>query len=354
MLKRLPALQPWLIHHWFLLANSVFWVVTGLEAFASASVLQSQVYQLPAFVLLRVLPGWLFCAWLHHSLQRRPAWRERQSWRRAALVIGWLTAFALALSLALRGLRLSIGDPDPGMTNAKFWVYVLSLELRLMVWAGFYLLIAGSRDLLAMQARTTELELAVTRAQLNLLSAAFQPHFLMNAMNTLIACRHNPDAVETAGEGLAGYLRYALDKRSSELEPLGLQLEALSNYISVEELRFGDQLRCHIQADPHLLSQPVPRFLLQPLVENAFKFGRCSASDPLQLSIDLSQRGDQLLLRVINSGQLVGSGQAGSLGVGYGLDNLRQRLALQYGSNATLELHQGEADVTATVILPLG
>ena len=353
MLKRLPALRPWLIHHWFLLANSLFWLVTGLEAFFTATVLRSQVYQLPAFVLLRALPGWLFCAWLHRALQRRPAWRELQGWHRAALVIALLSGFALAISLLLRGVRVGIGDPDPGMTMAKFWIYVLGLELRLMVWAGFYLLIAGSRDLLAMQARSAGLELAVTRAQLSLLSAAFQPHFLMNAMNTLIACRHDPEAVETAGEGLAGYLRYALDRRSGELEPLAVQLEALSSYINVEELRFGEQLQCRIHVDPQLLSVPVPRFLLQPLVENALKFGQASSSAPLQLQIELQQCGDQLRLQVINTGRLGEPTAAASRGVGYGLDSLRQRLELHYGSRAELALHQNGTHVSATVHLPL-
>ena len=157
MLKRLPALRPWLIHHWFLLANSLFWLVTGLEAFVTATVLKSQVYQLPAFVLLRVVPGWWFCRWLHQALQRRPVWRELHGFQRAVLVLALLSGFALVLSLLLRGGRLGIGDSDPGMTTAKFWVYVLGLELRLMVWAGFYLLIACSRDLLAMQARSAEL-----------------------------------------------------------------------------------------------------------------------------------------------------------------------------------------------------
>ena len=350
---RLSALRPWLIHHWFLLANSLFWLVTGLEAFATATVLQSQVYQLPAFVLLRVVPGWLFCLWLHQALQRRPAWRELRGWRRAALVIGLLTGFVLAISLLLRGVRLGIGDPDPGMTTAKFWVYVLGLELRLMVWAGFYLLIAGSRDLLAMQARSAELELAVARAQLSLLSAAFQPHFLMNAMNTLIACRHDPDAVEAAGEGLAGYLRYALDRSSADFEPLAVQLEALSNYISVEELRFGDRLQCRISADPHLLSQPVPRFLLQPLVENALKFGQASSAAPLQLQIELQRCGDALQLQVINSGRLGEPPAADGRGVGFGLDSLRQRLRLHYGSRASFSLQESDTTVSAVVHLPL-
>lgn len=351
MLKRLPALRPWLIRHWFLLANSLFWLITGLEAFATASVLRSEVYQLPAFVVLRVVPGWLFCAWLHQALQRQLPWRALQGWRRAVLVIGSLTLFALVLSLALLGWRLGIGDPDPGMSSAKFWIYVLSLELRLMVWAGFYLLIAGSRDLLAMQARSAELELAVTRAQLSLLSAAFQPHFLMNAMNTLIACRHDPEAVETAGEGLAGYLRYALDRSSAELESLALQFEALNNYLAVEELRFGEQLQCRINTDPTLLNQRVPRFLLQPLVENAIKFGQATTNGPLQITINLQRLDDQLQLQVINSGAL---GLAcGTRGVGYGLDSLRHRLELHYGQRASLELRQASSCVAATVRLPL-
>ena len=353
MLKCPPALRLWLSHHWFLLANSLFWVVAGVEAFVTASVLNSQVYQLPAFVLLRVVPGWLFCSWLHRAVQRRPAWRKLRGLQRAVLVIGLLTAFALALSLALRAWRLGIGDPDPEMTTAKFWIYVVGLELRLLVWAGFYLLIAGSRDLLAMQARSAELELAVTRAQLSLLSAAFQPHFLMNAMNTLIACRHDPEAVEAAGEGLAGYLRYALDRGSSELEPLAVQLEALSNYINVEELRFGDRLQCQISVDPQVLSVSVPRFLLQPLVENALKFGQASPEGLVQVRIELQRLADQLQLQVINSGILAEPSQADSRGVGYGIDSLRQRLALHYGARASFSLEQRESSVWATVYLPL-
>ena len=353
VLKRLPALRPWLIRHWFLLANSLFWIVVGLEAFATATVLRSQVYQLPAFVLLRIVPGWLFCAWLHRELQRRSIWRDLQGWRRAALVITLLTAFSLAISLLLRSGRLGIGDPDPGMTAAKFWIYVLGLELRLMVWAGFYLLIAGSRDLLTMQARSAELELAVTRAQLRLLSAAFQPHFLMNAMNTLIACRHDPEAVEAAGEGLAGYLRYALDRSSNELEPLAVQLEALSNYIDVEELRFGDRLQCRMTADPQVLSIKVPRFLLQPLVENALKFGQTNGKEPLQLRIELQRQSDRLQLQVINSGRLAESAQAFTHGVGYGLDSLRQRLELHYGARASLTLREEKGLVSASILLPL-
>ena len=349
---RLPALRHWLIHHWFVLANSLFWLIAGLEAFATAIVLQSQVYQLPAFVLLRVVPGWMFCQWLHQALQRRPAWRALLGWRRAALVIALLSGFALAITLLLRAGRLGLGMPDPAMTYAKLWIYVLGLELRLMVWAGFYLLIAESRERLQVQARHAATELAMSRAQLSLLSAAFQPHFLMNAMNALIACRHDPDAVESAGEGLAGYLRYTLDRSEAEWEPLATQMEALNNYLSVEELRFGDRLETRITCNPHLLHQAVPRFLLQPLVENALKHGQGNKAGCLQLRISLEQAAEHLQLQVCNTGVLAADHASSPSGVGYGLSGLEQRLHWHYDNQARFSIRQDGAWVIATLLLP--
>lgn len=352
MPRQLTTLRPWLIRHWFALANSLFWLVVGLEAGVTATVLESRVYQLPWFVAVRVLPGWLFCGWLHRGLQQRPGWRALQGWKRAVLVISLLSGFALCLSLLIRGIRMGIGDVDPAMSAVKFWVYVLGLELRLMVWAGFYLLIAESQDLLKAQRRNAAMELAVSRAQLSLLSAAFQPHFLMNAMNTLIACRHDPEAVESAGEGLAGYLRYALDRSDTEWETLAAQFEALNNYLSVEELRFGDGLDARINSDPQLLQQIVPRFLLQPLVENAIKHGSFNQQECLLLRIRLERQEETLRLQVSNTGAL-SAAICSKPGVGYGLSGLRQRLELHYGNRASLTLQQTNGWVTATVLLPL-
>lgn len=346
------ALQQWLIKHWFALTNSLFWLVVGLEAVITVTVLQSQVYQLPWFVSSRAVAGWLFCTWLHRSLQQRPRWRALKGWQRAALVISLLSVFAIGSSLLIRGVRLAIGDVDPAMSAVKFWVYVLGLELRLMVWAGFYLLIAESRERLQVQARHAATELAMSRAQLSLLSAAFQPHFLMNAMNALIACRHDPDAVESAGEGLAGYLRYTLDRSESEWEPLGAQLEALSNYLSVEELRFSSRLHTRVNSDPHLLQQVVPRFLLQPLVENAIKHGAINGYGTMQLLISLEQESGRLQLQVSNNGEIAPAASHNP-GVGYGLSSLRQRLQLHYGDQAELSLMQQGAWVVATILLPL-
>ena len=345
--------RTWLAQHWFALANSLFWLVVALEGAITATVLQAKVHQLPIFVTSRAVGGWLFCSWLHRSLLKRPNWRSLKGWQRAALVISLLTTFAIGVSLLIRAVRVAIGDVDPTMSVVKFWVYVLGMELRLMVWAGFYLLIAESRELLHVQARHAATELAMSRAQLSLVSAAFQPHFLMNAMNTLIACRHDPDAVESAGEGLAGYLRYTLDRSDAEWEPLATQLEALNNYLSVEELRFGDRLETRITSDPQVLHHAVPRFMLQPLVENAIKHGCSNSAGVLQLHVSLERAGDQLQLQVSNTGVLASTNSRSQSGVGYGLNGLDQRLHWHYGDQSSFSINQQGSWVIAKLLLPL-
>lgn len=332
--------------HSFALLNSVFWLATGLEAFGTAVVLKSEVYQLPWFVALRVLPGWLFCAWLHHQLCSRLAWINLRGWQRAALVIGSLSGFVVVLSALLRLGRLWLGVADPSMTLAKFWIYVAGFEWRVLVWAGFYLLILGSRDLRRSEQSRCQQEQALMQAQLRFLSSAFQPHFLMNGLNTIVACRERPDQVQDAATGLAEYLRYALE-RGQALEPLQHQLRALQNYITLQELRFGERFHCRLAVDADVLPLQVPRLLLQPLLENACNHGASDADGVLQVQVFCRREGDRLLLLVRNSG-----GWQGTREGGYGLDSVRKQVELHYGSSGSVRV-SGDAGVsTVTLDLP--
>jgi two-component system LytT family sensor kinase len=332
--------------YWFALLNGVFWIATGLEAFGTAIVLKSQVYQLPWFVVLRVIPGWLFCAWLHRQLCSRPTWSVLRGWQRAALVIGSLSGFVLALSALLRLGRLWLGLADPTMTLAKFWIYVAGFELRVLVWAGFYLLILGSRDLRQSEQSRGQQEQALMQAQLRFLSSAFQPHFLMNGLNAIVACREKPEQVRDAATGLANYLRYALE-RGQALEPLHHQLRALRHYITVQELRFGERLNCRMTIDPDVLKLQVPRFLLQPLLENACKHGESDTNGVLQVLVCCRRESDRLILSVRNSGRWQGPRQGG-----YGVEAVRKQLALNYGSQCSFSVNDDDGSSTVTLELP--
>ncbi len=157
--------------------------------------------------------------------------------------------------------------------------------------------------------------------------------------------------MESAGEGLVGYLRYTLDRSEAEWEPLATQMEALNNYLSVEELRFGDRLETRITSYP-ILHQAVPRFLLQPLVENALKHGQGNKAGCLHLRISLERTAEQLQLQVCNTGILAADQASSPSGVGYGLSGLEQRLHWHYGNQARFSIRQDGAWVIATLMLP--
>ena len=340
------VLMAFVRRHWFVLLNSVFWLLTGLEIVGAAVVLQSQVYQLPWFVGMRVLAGWLFCSWLHRQISRRPAWLALRDWRRAALVISSLSGFALALSVVIQLLRYWVGMADPAMTLAKFWILVAGFELRLLVWAGFYLLILGSRDLQRSEQSRSQHEQALMRAQLRFLTAAFQPHFLMNGLNTIVACSEQPEQVRDGATGLANYLRYALE-RGQAMEPLHHQLRALRHYITVQELRFGERLKCRMAVEPEVLPLQVPRFLLQPLLENACKHGATDTDGVLQVLVYCRRESDRLILLVRNSGRWQGPRQGG-----YGVEAVRKQLELNYGSQCSFSVNDDDGSSTVTLELP--
>jgi sensor histidine kinase YesM len=121
-------------------------------------------------------------------------------------------------------------------------------------------------------ARTALAEAATREIELRHLEAQMNPHFLFNALNCIVDARRDPDAVERVTQDLADYLRFSL-RESRPLEPLSRELDALENYLGVQQSRFGDALVCTIDCEPEARSVPVPPMMIQPLLENAFRYG---------------------------------------------------------------------------------
>lgn len=221
------------------------------------------------------------------------------------------------------------------------------MQLRILVWSGLYLLVLSARDQQQLERQHTQQEKILIQAQLRFLTSAFQPHFLMNGLNAIVACKDNPEEVENGVVALSEYLRYTLEKPDS-LEPLQQQLDALENYISVQELRFGSRFRFDLTVDKDTLSLLVPRFLLQPLVENACKHGSLDRNGQLSVEVQCRCSEEELILSVCNSGQWRGAREGG-----YGLAALRQQLELFYGAAAALFVSDNDTSATVTMKLPM-
>ena len=215
------------------------------------------------------------------------------------------------------------------------------------LWVGFYFSASLFFDSLELSRRQQKSELSLLKYQM-------QPHFLFNALTAVMAVSGDKEKVEELTQSLADYLRFSLSKSDDDASPLGDELEALENYLQVEKIRFAENLNYQIDADQEARAFSVPSQLVQPLLENAIKYGRQTSPMPLSILIEAQRSGDCLRLTVENTGSWVEPpASSGGLGIGIGISNLRRRLQLLYGNRATLTYEQSPELVRAIVTLPM-
>lgn len=178
-----------------------------------------------------------------------------------------------------------------------------------------------------------EAEVRLLQSELQVLKAQLQPHFLFNSLNSVAALMHRDPSAATEMLGkLADLLRVALRQSSGEDVTLAQELEFLSLYLDVEQLRRSAALEIRIDVPADLLGARVPHLLLQPLAENALRHGLASRAAGGRLHVTAHRTGDDGLgLTVQDNG--VGLPEAWTMAnAGVGLSHTRDRLRLMYGS----------------------
>ncbi|MDO1529475.1 histidine kinase [Fulvimonas sp. R45] len=191
---------------------------------------------------------------------------------------------------------------------------------------------------------------AVAHAQVEALQARIRPHFLFNSMNTVAALvRVDPAAAERTIEDLAELFRAALGQHGSRDGTLGEELALVERYLAIEQLRLGERLRVHRDLDAAPADFPLPRLLLQPLVENAVRHG----IQPLRGGgeIVLAGRCDGGFVEITVDNPLPPVPARG--GNGHGLDNVRQRVAFRYGARAQVQAGPRDGRFVVRLRLPL-
>jgi two-component system sensor histidine kinase AlgZ len=188
------------------------------------------------------------------------------------------------------------------------------------------------------------------RARIDALQARIRPHFLYNSMNTIAALtRSDPARAEDAVLDLADLFRASLDERRS-LIPLAQELEAARTYQRIEALRLGTRLRVRWEVDALPPDVLVPALMLQPLLENAIGHGIENLPEGGEVIVSGSAAADLLRISVRNP-VAAGGGERGGLGIA--LDNIRERLALLYGSQASISAGREGDGFAVHLQLPL-
>jgi hypothetical protein len=204
----------------------------------------------------------------------------------------------------------------------------------------------------ASELRAAELAAEVGEARLRQLTAQIEPHFLFNSLNAISNRMHEDvHAADRMISQLGDLLRAAYESDASVLVPLRREVDWLRNYMSMMAERFRGQLVYELEVEPGLDAVPVPRLLIQPVVENALKHGLAARGG--HLAVAVRRRAGELEYTVSDDG--AGLAHGGELEHGTGLANVKRRLELLFGSKHALVVTPRQPHgVTVTVRFPLG
>lgn len=240
--------------------------------------------------------------------------------------------------------------PPPHRTGAIAAIFAAHVAV-IAVWATIYVGLHYLGEVRTAHAERLRLELAMRDTELRALRAQLNPHFLFNSLNSLRSLvTEDPTRARDAITGLAALLRYSLQLSRSPTTTLERELDATRCYLELEALRFEARLTYRIDVEAPALEYAVPPMLVQTIVENAIKHGIAELPDGGVVRIEARQRGDDLSIRVTNTGALDRAREQR----GIGLANSAERLRLLFGESATLELvASAPNEVSCDVIIPM-
>ena len=227
------------------------------------------------------------------------------------------------------------------------WIHY---TLTLAGWSLCYFWIHAEMAEQAEHRHAVRAEAEALRLELEELRLQLDPHFLFNALNGLAEeIPERPTAALAMLRNLTAYLRNSLDGIHQAIATIDTEVEGLSAYLGVQKARFGDRLRTHIHVEHAAGGRRIASFLLQPLVENAVKYGRREGG--LDVHIDIRAEGDVLRVQIENTGSLEDSTGSRRRRSGIGLENVKRRLDLHYPGRHTFALGDSEGRVVARLTL---
>ena len=268
--------------------------------------------------------------------------------------LGSVTAYFL--SRGLLGLLFRMTDPGALRLLSTFTVSVLSMSFTgiLTYWlvVGLYQSVHFYQAAMERQTIAAQLETQLSHAELENLKSQLHPHFLFNSLHTIgVLMQEDVDAASHLLVSLGDLLRMALERRENEIT-LQSELEFVGKYLEIEQTRFHDRLKVHMDVPPDLLAVYVPSLALQPLVENAIKHGISVDSAAGRLEIAAQRNNGRVSLRVRDDGPGLAPGSR--LRFGVGLTNVQSRLKQLYGDESSLELTGGNGrGCEAIITIPL-
>ncbi|WP_284123916.1 sensor histidine kinase [Parerythrobacter aestuarii] len=229
----------------------------------------------------------------------------------------------------------------------------LSRYYLLLTWAALYLAMLAGAQARAAERRGERFRSAAKAAELRSLRYQVNPHFLFNTLNSLssLVMTGKAERAEEMIQAMSNFYRHSLADDTTADVPLVDEFELQKHYLDIEKLRFPDRLKVKFELPTALESCRVPGMILQPLVENAVKYGVATVNRPVTIHVSADEEFDRLVIRVADDGPGVPKGTAPGFGIG--LANVKDRIEARFGRDATITAGPVEDGYVTELRLPL-
>ena len=296
----------------------------------------------------------LAARWIGGHGDSPAARREWPGWGAMAIVLplGTVAGYALGHGVA----RALLGDAGPSLAEQSPRTLAAILLLSMIPGGVATWFFVSRAYLQASRTRAAQAERLAAEQRLQLLASQLEPHMLFNTLANLRALIGiDPARAQAMLDRLIPFLRATLAASRTSTHSLANEFARLADYLELMRVRMGPRLQTDLVLPPELGACAVPSLLLQPLVENAIKHGLEPQIAGGRIEVSAAREDGTLVLRVRDTGDGHGT-RAPVPGAGFGLAQVRERLAALHGAEASLVLEparDAEGGTCATLRLPL-
>lgn len=297
---------------------AVSWILLALWTMGMVNTLSFYHPERGKFLIVVILP--LLLSWLWLMLSNT--------------AIGWLTPSA---------------DYQAFLSSSRIFRFTVAY-LLLAGASGFSLMWYRLGDKEDAQRRKEESERMAREAELYKLRQQLQPHFLFNSLNSINALiGSRPERARNMVEQLSDFLRSTMRRDEQQLISLREELESLRLYLDIEQVRFGHRLKVEMECDEKLLERKIPPLILQPVLENAIKYGLYGITGDVVIGLSCREAGNLLLISITNPFNPEDQPRSGT---GFGLKSVQRRLYLLFARTDLLVVKAENNKFTVELKIP--
>ncbi|HNX78447.1 MAG TPA: histidine kinase [Prolixibacteraceae bacterium] len=334
----------------YLMLYGIFWF---LIAGASAAI-QWNYYDMPLDVsLISPLTQYLLFAALALSIwyvvKYNPV--EANSWWKLVFFHIIASSVLILIWVFISNVIINMITPNLNeLMTMSLPTRILSGYIMYVFYVFFFMSIVYYENFKEKVKKEGELKALIREAELHALKSQINPHFLFNSLNSISSLTmSDPAKAQEMVINLSSLMRYSLKHGQNETVSFGTELQNIKLYLSIEKVRFGRKLQPVFKVDEHCYQGVIPNMILQPIFENAIKYGVYEATEPVEILTEATCSNDALEISVTNS---YDPGVRSKKGEGIGLRNIRERLQIIYGNSALLKIKDNRKNFTITLTIP--